>query len=307
MGYGGTYQLRFIAFGIVGLVITMAVLLAGPARSQQAAYDSQAVDKAAAESPVLATSGAGGSQEVTASRTREQDPAAAQSQAQSPAAEPEATLVADPKPVAASSCERNLLVSGDRALQIRSGQGRGPVIGTVPVTSKYLGTGMKAWVIKQSSNGRYGQVTIPWSGSNRAGWIDLRGLRREYSRITVRASVSRHEIVVEQDCRPILRIPAATGANASPSPKGRFWVTDRVSTGTGWNQGSFGHFAFGISGRQPNLPAGWTGGDQMAIHGTNNLGSIGTDASAGCLRITAQNLENLKPHLLVGTPVIIEA
>ena len=69
--------------------------------------------------------------------------------------------------------------------------------------------------------------------------------------------------------------------------------------------GPFGWYAFGLSGHQPNLPAGWSGGDQLAIHGTNNPSSIGTAASAGCLRVSATALGTLKRFLRLGTPVVV--
>ena len=98
---------------------------------------------------------------------------------------------------------------------------------------------------------------------------------------------------------------AAVGASASPTPVGRFSVTDPIATGD--PGGPFGWYAFGLSGHQPNLPAGWSGGDQLAIHGTNAPSSLGTAASAGCLRVSSTALGILKRYLHPGTPVIIEA
>ena len=65
--------------------------------------------------------------------------------------------------------------------------------------------------------------------------------------------------------------------------------------------------AFGLAGHQPNLPAGWSGGDQLAIHGTNAPSSLGMAASACCLRVQSTALGTLKRYLHPGTPVIIEA
>jgi lipoprotein-anchoring transpeptidase ErfK/SrfK len=96
---------------------------------------------------------------------------------------------------------------------------------------------------------------------------------------------------------------AAVGAAASPTPIGRFSVTDPIATGD--PAGPFGWYAFGLSGHQPHLPPGWSGGDQLAIHGTNDPSSLGTAASAGCLRVSATALEILKRALRPGTPVVI--
>ena len=97
-------------------------------------------------------------------------------------------------------------------------------------------------------------------------------------------------------------MPAATGAAVSPTPPGEYFVTDRIA----FSGGSLGTFAFGISGIQPKLPPGWTGGNQLAIHGTNDPASIGRSASAGCLRVSERALDRLKPLLALGTPVIVE-
>ena len=67
----------------------------------------------------------------------------------------------------------------------------------------------------------------------------------------------------------------------------------------------FGWYAFGLSGHQPSLPAGWSGGDQLAIHGTNDLSSIGAAASAGCIHVSAWALQVLRRYVPLGTPVRI--
>jgi lipoprotein-anchoring transpeptidase ErfK/SrfK len=97
-----------------------------------------------------------------------------------------------------------------------------------------------------------------------------------------------------------MRLPVAVGSAGSPTPPGRYFVTDTVPFDP---SGPLGAFAFGISGIQPNLPPGWYGADQLAIHGTNDPGSIGQPVTAGCLRVTNEVTEKLKPILQLGTPV----
>ena len=113
--------------------------------------------------------------------------------------------------------------------------------------------------------------------------------------------LSEHRITVTKFDRVLFGMPAATGAAASPTPVGEYFVTDRIA----FSGGSLGTFAFGISGIQPRLPAGWSGGNQLAIHGTNDPSSIGRSASAGCLRVSERSLDRLKPLLQLGTPVIV--
>jgi lipoprotein-anchoring transpeptidase ErfK/SrfK len=166
---------------------------------------------------------------------------------------------------------------------------------------------MRAWVQAVSPDGQWGRVTLPWSKPvGRGGWIRLAGLKGRTTSLMVVADLSDRVVRVYRGCRELFRVRSAIGRPGSPSPRGRFWVTDRVAVPAG-QQGSFGSYAFGLSTVQPNLPAGWTGGDQMAIHGTGAPGSIGEAASAGCLRVSEDALARLRPLLRPGTPVIITA
>lgn len=195
-----------------------------------------------------------------------------------------------------------LLVGIERTVPITARPGGGRTVGTMPPASRFYGEPLVAWVQHVSPDGRYGLVSVPYVAGDRQGWMPLRGLEDDETTISVEADLSEHRIVVRRGDRVLFRAPSATGARGSPTPTGHFFVTDRVAFPGG---GALGTYAFGISGIQPNLPAGWTGGDQLAIHGTNVPSSIGRSASAGCLRVSERVLDRLKPLLDLGTPVMI--
>jgi lipoprotein-anchoring transpeptidase ErfK/SrfK len=176
------------------------------------------------------------------------------------------------------------------------------VIGTLPSGSKYYGVPMTAALEATSDDERWGLVEIPYVWPRRDGWISLRDLRRSSTHVEVEVDLSTHRISVTKFGRRLFGLRAATGATASPTPPGAYFITDRIPFSAG---SSLGSFAFGISGIQPNLPPGWSGGNQLAIHGTNDPSSIGRSASAGCLRVSESALERLKPLLQLGTPVIV--
>jgi L,D-transpeptidase catalytic domain len=180
--------------------------------------------------------------------------------------------------------------------------GRSRVIGTVAAASKYYHVPLVVWLEDLSRNRRWGLVEIPYAWPRREGWIRLAGLRRATTAVEVRVDLSRHWVTVYKRDHRLFGFKAATGAAVSPTPPGDYVVTDRVPFNRG---GSLGSFAFGISGIQPHLPAGWSGGNQLAIHGTNNPASIGRSASAGCVRVSEAALARLRPLLRLGTPVLI--
>lgn len=201
-----------------------------------------------------------------------------------------------------SELGRQLLVDIPHDLAMTSRPGGGRTIGVVPADSRFYGVGTVAWVQRISENGRFGKLSVPYDATGRSGWIPLKGLHRRRTRVAVDVSLSRHEVTVERGDRVLFRTIAATGAPASPTPRGRYFVTDRVPFPSG---GYLGTFAFGLSGVQPHLPAGWSGGDQIAIHGTDDPSSIGRSVSAGCIRISEHALDRLRPLLRLGTPVVV--
>jgi hypothetical protein len=179
----------------------------------------------------------------------------------------------------------------------------GKVVGTMAQTTP-LGSHSWAWAISTTPRGRWARIVLPWRPNGQTGWIDLRGRSVVRTATWVRADLSKRTVTLLRGRRAVATFSAAIGASSTPTPTGKFSVTDLVATGNA--AGPFGWYAFGLSGHQPNLPAGWGGGDQLAIHGTNVPSSIGTAASAGCLRVSAGALSVLKARLRLGTPVVIQ-
>jgi len=174
-------------------------------------------------------------------------------------------------------------------------------VGTVAATSKYYGFPIRIWVEATNPKGTWGKVQLPYAWPRTDGWIPLRGLPRSRTDVVVSVDLSQHSVRVYRSGDLRYRVAGATGAASSPTPPGDYVVTDRVP----FAGGALGTFAFGISGIQPRLPAGWSGGDQLAIHGTDEPWSIGRSVSAGCVRVSEWSLEHFRPLLQLGTPVII--
>ena len=179
-----------------------------------------------------------------------------------------------------------------------------PILGRVVSTSKYYRVPIVMWVEETNAKGTWGRVELPYVWPRVDGWIPLSGLSRATTFVHVDIDLSEHRVRVYKHDELLYSVAGAVGAWSSPTPPGEYVVTDRVPFAPG---GSLGSFAFGISGIQPRLPAGWSGGNQLAIHGTNNPSSIGTNASAGCVRVSEWALDRFKPLLRLGTPVVVHS
>jgi lipoprotein-anchoring transpeptidase ErfK/SrfK len=178
-----------------------------------------------------------------------------------------------------------------------------PAVGTLATVSRYYHVPLVLWVEATNAKGTWGRVELPYVYPRRDGWIPLEGLARDQTAVTVTVDLSEREVRVWKNGDLRYHVAGAIGAPSTPTPPGEYVVTDRVPFAA---SSSYGSFAFGISGIQPHLPPGWSGGDQLAIHGTNEPSSIGTAASAGCIRISAWAIDRFKPLLRFGTPVIVQ-
>ena len=142
--------------------------------------------------------------------------------------------------------------------------------------------------------------------NGRAGWIP-----RDAARITTtpwRLRVDRSDRTAKllRGDRVLERFRVGIGAPGSPTPLGRFAITDRMVT-RGASAGAYGCCILALSGRQPSLPAGWQGGDRLALHGSPGDREVGLAATAGCMTARASVLKRLLRRLPVGTRVDIRA
>jgi hypothetical protein len=155
--------------------------------------------------------------------------------------------------------------------------------------------------VVRTRHGRWLGVTTPELGNDRLGWIDARagGLRYARTRLELDIDLSRRLAVLRRGSRVLRRIVVGVGRAGSPTPTGRFAVTDKLAGGS--YSATYGCCILALSATQPNLPAGWTGGNRIAIHG----GATGGAGTAGCLHAAEADLRYLMRLVPLGTPVVV--
>jgi lipoprotein-anchoring transpeptidase ErfK/SrfK len=155
--------------------------------------------------------------------------------------------------------------------------------------------------------GRWLGVTMPELANGRLGWVDARRPGVVTARTGVRLDVdlSARRLVLRRGGRVLRVVRVSIGRPGSPTPTGHFAVTDKLP-GASYSP-AYGCCILALSGRQPHLPAGWTGGDRLAIHGTSADEPIGSAVSAGCLHAGESDLGVLMRAVPLGAPVLIRA
>jgi hypothetical protein len=141
--------------------------------------------------------------------------------------------------------------------------------------------------------------------NSRAGWIPADSVTLLHEPYTLHVDLSRRELVVHREGRPVRRVTVAVGRAGNTTPTGHFAVTDLLRIRGG--NSAYGCCALALTARQPNVPQGWSGGDRIAIHGTAHEASLGTPASSGCLRAGDRDIRWLLRRIPLGAPVRIRA
>jgi hypothetical protein len=151
--------------------------------------------------------------------------------------------------------------------------------------------------------GRWLQVLTPELANGRSGWIPARRARLGSTDYSLHVDRSRHTLAVRHGGRLLRRMPIAVGRPETPTPLGRYAVTDLLRTGR--LDSPYGCCALALSGHQTKLLPGWPGGDRLAIHATPNPETIGHAVSLGCMRAPTRQMHWMMRHVPAGAPVFV--
>jgi hypothetical protein len=216
-------------------------------------------------------------------------------------APPSATTRASARPssVIPAGAGHLAAMSGRQGLVLRDRPG-GKFVAHLRPKTEY-GSPTVVWAAQQ--RGRWLGVISTRLGNNRIAWLDAgRDRPRMWrSAFSLHADLSDRTLELRRGAKVVRRIDVGIGSPETPTPVGRFSLTDKLIPGE--RHSYYGCCLLALSGHQPHLRPGWAGGDRIAIHG----GATGGAASAGCLHAPDADLKHLMQILPLGTPVYIRA
>jgi hypothetical protein len=166
----------------------------------------------------------------------------------------------------------------------------------------------EVYVVLQSRIGDDGlpwlQIRVPGRPNGRKGWV-----REEFlsnlKTIRTQLTVDRRALkaTLRENGRRIWTSRIGVGQAGTPTPRGRFWIRERLKNLNG--SPVYGPWAFGTSAYSDQL-TDWPGGGVVGIHGTNQPQLIPGRPSHGCIRVPNWNITRLAKLMPVGTPVHIK-
>jgi lipoprotein-anchoring transpeptidase ErfK/SrfK len=144
------------------------------------------------------------------------------------------------------------------------------------------------------------QLSVVPNGTT--AWVPAGSVRVYAVGARVVVDLSARRLVAYRGGRPVLRARVAVGSPATPTPIGRFFVDESFRLAD--PSGPYGVAALGISAHSTVLHD-WAQGGPIALHGTNEPGSIGEAVSHGCVRLANGDMRRLLALAPAGTPVVV--
>lgn len=149
------------------------------------------------------------------------------------------------------------------------------------------------------------EVYLPIRPNGTTGWVDPSDVDLYSTDMQLDVYHADHTMTLSEAGQVIATYPIATGADDLPTPGGTYFIRELLAPPN--PKGSYGPYAYGLSGYSPVLD-NFNGGDAViGIHGTDDPSSIGKDISHGCIRMHNDDITELVEtwQLPLGTPVYI--
>ncbi len=162
----------------------------------------------------------------------------------------------------------------------------------LPVLGRALTPGGQSWV----------HVRLPGRPNSHEGWIRAYRTRRASTEWRLKLDLSARRVTVYHYGRAHRRFAAVVGKPSTPTPVGRFFIEEALDLSSQVG----GPFALATSARSNVLQEFEGGPGQIALHGTNGLvGTPGTAASHGCVRLATADVTWLAQRIGSGVPLTI--
>ena len=179
-----------------------------------------------------------------------------------------------------------------------------PVVGDVPARTPE-GTENIVLVLGSavdSSGALWTHVRLAVLPNNSTGWVPRRALGG-YGSVRTRLVVDLGDLTATlyRDGRRIFTAPVGAGTPRWPTPRGEFYIRNRLS---GFTDPVYGPLAFGTSARSSVL-TDWPAGGFVGIHGTDRPELLPGRVSHGCIRLRNEDILRLARLMPVGTPLTV--
>jgi lipoprotein-anchoring transpeptidase ErfK/SrfK len=155
----------------------------------------------------------------------------------------------------------------------------------------------------RSVEGEWLNVLLPARPNGSTGWLRAADVTLAEHDWRIEVALGAHRLTVWRGAEVVREETVAVGMPRAPTPTGDFYLTELLDPGN--PGGPYGPWAFGLSAYSDVYTSFAGGPGQVGLHGTNQPGALGTDASHGCIRVTNEAITALAEQVPIGTPIKI--
>jgi L,D-transpeptidase catalytic domain len=146
------------------------------------------------------------------------------------------------------------------------------------------------------------EARLPVLPNGTKGWIPRSALGgNHFVRTHLVVDRDRFTATLLRDGRPVFRARIGVGKRDWPTPQGRFYIRNKL---TSFRSAIYGPLAFGTSARSSTL-TDWPAGGFIGIHGTDHPELLPGRVSHGCIRMRNADIVRLARLMPFGTPLTI--
>jgi lipoprotein-anchoring transpeptidase ErfK/SrfK len=156
----------------------------------------------------------------------------------------------------------------------------------------------------EEDHGEWLKVLLPIRPNGSTGFVKASDVTVSENPYRIDIELASHRLTVSKGNEVIVDEPIGVGTASTPTPGGKYYLKELLQPPD--PNGTYGPYAYGLSGFS-NVLEEFNGGDGViGIHGTNEPEAIGTDVSHGCIRVSNAAITEMAGILPLGTPVHIE-
>lgn len=161
--------------------------------------------------------------------------------------------------------------------------------------------GVPLMMLVKERSGEWLKVQVPIRPNETTGWIRESNVKLSTVPNHIVVEVSKRRLSAFSGSQLLMETPVGVGKARTPTPTGSFYVDIAVKS----PGGAYGAFMLSVAGFSNVLRSFGNGIGQVAIHGTNNAGSVGQFSSNGCMRLNNDEVIRLAGLAPPGTPVFV--
>jgi lipoprotein-anchoring transpeptidase ErfK/SrfK len=163
----------------------------------------------------------------------------------------------------------------------------------------------QVFLVKEQRPDGWIRVLLPVRPNGSSGWVRASDVALSENPYRIEVQLAAHTITVMRESEVVYQGAIAVGKPSTPTPVGEYYL--RILIQTLDPSSVYGPFAYGLSSHSDVLET-FAGGDaEIGIHGNDDASVLGSDVTAGCVRMDNEAITMLSTQLPLGTPVTITA